>query len=232
MENSNSASMSVSPSLLRLLQLTSPALPIGAFAYSQGQEWAVHKGWLTNETEARDWITGLLRHSLAHLDIPILARLYQAWQERNGTAVKYWNAYLFAARESAELQAEDTHLGRALARLLVELDIPEAQEWTRHSGVTFATLFALAAWKWDISKPEACAGYAWAWAENQVAAAIKLIPLGQTMGQRILSQIARVIPDVVAPGLALEDENIGYLSAGLACACALHETQSTRLFRS
>jgi len=223
---------SVSPSLLRLLQLASPALPVGAFAYSQGQEWAVHVGWLTNEEQAGSWILGLLNHSVVFLDIPILARLYEGWQREDLRSVEYWSNYLFASRESAELQAEEKQLGRALARLLAALDLGEARAWTAHPKVTYAAMFALASVKWEIPANQACAAYAWSWTEHQVAAAVKLVPLGQTAGQRILTQAVGAIPDVVSRGLAVADDEIGYLSAGLACASALHETQHTRLFRS
>lgn len=224
--------LQVSAPLLRLLQLASPALPVGAFAYSQGQEWAVHAGWLINEAQACSWILGLLKHSLTSLDLPILARLYEGWQREDLRSVEYWSAYLFASRESAELQAEEAHLGRALARLLAELELNEARQWTSHPKVTYAAMFALASVKWSIPRKQACAGYAWSWTESQVAAAVKLVPLGQTAGQRILAQAAGEIPDVINRALAVDDEDIGYLSVGLACAGALHETQHTRLFRS
>ena len=79
---------------------------------------------------------------------------------------------------------------------------------------------------------QAAAGYLWMIAENQVMAAVKLVPLGQTAGQRILMELADIIETAAATGLALADEEIGFATPGLAMAGALHESQYTRLFQS
>lgn len=218
--------------LLRLLQLCSPALPVGAYAYSQGLECAVDRGWVRDEASAGDWILGLLHHTLRRLDLPIFARLHQAWQTANLAEVRRWNARLHASREAAELQREDAHLGAALARLLTDLGIAEAAEWRSAPRVCFATLFSLAAVKWAISQREAATGFAWTWVENQVTAATRLIPLGQTASQRLLVAAGPVLVDAVQEGLALADADIGAAAPGLALAGALHETQYSRLFRS
>lgn len=218
--------------LLRLLQLVSPALPVGAYAYSQGLEPAVAAGWVRDEVSLRDWLFGVLEHNLYRLDLPVLGQLHRAWTGQDSVTVARWAAFLVAMRESAELQAEDRHLGLALARLLVELDIPEAKAWLTHSDVSWPVMFALAAARWEIPLAQARYGYLWAWCENQVAAAIKLMPLGQTAGQRILSDCARRIPALLAVYAELPEADIGQLSPGLAIASAQHETQYTRLFRS
>jgi urease accessory protein len=224
---------SISPTVLpRLLQLCSPTLPVGAYAYSQGLEYAVERGWVRDETSAGDWILGLLDHNLRRLDIPVFARLYRAWRDVDLDAARRWNARLFASREAAELQREDQHLGTALARLLADLGLGEAAPWRNAPRVCFATLFGLAAARWDIPLPEAATGYAWAWTENQVIAATRLIPLGQTASQRLLVAAGPVIAEAVAHGLTLPDEDIGAAAPGLALAGALHETQYSRLFRS
>lgn len=218
--------------LLRLLQLVSPALPVGAYAYSQGLESAVERGWIKDEEDAERWIKGLLRHPLGCLDVPVLARLYRAWQAGDGNGVAAWNARLYASREAAELQREDYHLGTALARLLADLGVEEARPWRTAPRVCFATLFTLAAVRWEIPLEGAAQGYLWAWAENQVMAATRLMPLGQTAGQRILSRLLPELVAAVRQGLVLEDEDIGCAAPGLAIAGAWHETQYSRLFRS
>ena len=65
--------------LLRLCHLVSPALPVGAYAYSQGLEFAVHAGWVTDESSTLEWLQGLSSHAIGTLDLPILLRLHRAW---------------------------------------------------------------------------------------------------------------------------------------------------------
>jgi len=217
--------------LLRLLQLVSPGLPVGAFAYSQGMEQAVEAGWLRDAVQVAHWIGGLLTHSLANFDVPLLGRLYGAWQSHDRRAFDYWNRYLLAGRGSAELQQEERHMGQALLRLLAQLQ-PDCMDREPCRRPSFIAMFAAAACNWDIGLRAACAGLLWSWSENQVATAVKLVPLGQTDGQRILMRLAEQIPGAVKDGLALADDTIGASVPGLSMASALHETQHTRLFRS
>ncbi len=214
----------------RLWQLISPALPVGAYAYSQGLETAVEEGWVTDESSAAEWISGILVNSLIRADIPIFVRLYDAWQEDDLKAVNDWNAIMLAMRESAELQQEDRQLGRALARLLIDLGCEKAA--LNRLCCAFVTQFSLAAVNWQIPLVDAARGYLWAWCENQVAAAVKLVPLGQTSGQRLLGRLMLVISEHLDAGLKLNDDEIGGVLPGLVMASAWHETQYSRLFRS
>lgn len=218
--------------LLRLLQLASPALPVGAYAYSQGMEQAVHLGWIADEAQACDWVEGVLTNGLARLDAPVLARLHAAWKTGDITEVERWNAFLYACRESAELQAEDRTLARALVRLLGDLGVEDARHFVDSERITFAALFALAAVHWNIPAVQCVQGYLWSWCENQVAAAIKLVPLGQTAGQRSLLRLGERIPELASAALTMADDVIGQVMHGLAMASTRHETQYSRLFRS
>lgn len=222
----------MSERLLRLMQLVSPTLPVGAYAYSQGLESAVELGWVNDEGSARDWILGLLGHSQARLDAPVLARLHRAWRNHDEAAVGRWTRWLYASRETRELQQEDRHLGQALARLLSDLGIAEAGPWRGAERVCFATPFALAAARGSIAVEETLHGYLWTWTENQVMAATRLVPLGQTAGQRILGAAIPAIGRAVREALALDDDDLGASAPGLALAAVRHETQYSRLFRS
>jgi urease accessory protein len=217
---------------LSLLRFSSQALPIGAFAYSRGMEYAVHAGWVRDEASACGWITGLLVHGVANLDAPIFARLHAALSADDFESVERWNAYLHASRESSELRLEDTQTGAALARLLVGLGVSHAQRFANRSDVCHATGFALMAVQHGIVAHDALLGLLFAWVEGQTSAAVRLIPLGQSAGQRILNEALRHVPGCVSRALALPDDEIGALSPRLAIGSALHETQYTRLFRS
>jgi urease accessory protein len=217
--------------LLHLCHLVSPGLPVGAYAYSQGLEYAVEAGWIRDEQSTLDWLEGLARHSVGTLDLPILVRLYRAWQTDDAPAVREWSGVLIAARETRELRDEERQLGRALAVLLSTLEVPGAQAWV---GATpaFSTMFSLAAVRWTIPLEDTLNGYLWAWGENQVLAALKLVPLGQSSGQRLLNRLIASIPDIAEQALRADDRSIGVGAVSQVLASALHESQYTRLFRS
>jgi urease accessory protein len=222
--------LSANLQLLRVLQLASPALPIGAFHFSQGLEFALEQGWVRDESTARTWIAGIGQASIATLDLPVAARMHAAWTRRDYATVRRWNNFLAAARETRELRAEDRHLGQALRRILRELGIASAAidgvQWTH------AAMFTSACAAWDIEAGPALTTYAWAWLENQVLAAVKLIPLGQTAGQRVLNDLLIQVPGWVSRAFDVPDEEIGIATVRHALASAGHERQYTRLFKS
>lgn len=211
----------------KLWQLISPALPVGAYSYSQALEYVHFEGIVHDERSAVEWLRDLLAHGVARLDLPILERVHRAWAVRDDVAVRRWSRELEARRETAELRFEDLAMGSALTQLLTSLGeaVPERR-------LPFASAFAVAAANWSIPLEDACAGYAWAWCEAQVAAAVKLVPLGHTAGQRLLLALGAEIPAAVARAATCRDRDIGASLPGLAIASALHETQYTRLFRS
>lgn len=218
--------------LLRLLQLLSPGLPIGMYCYSQGLETAVHEGWVMNAMHAENWLNGLMGTGLARIDLPILLRLYDAWDCAEHERVDWWSKTLMAYRETAELRAEDRYTGQALARLLDSLEMPGIKPWIRRKETTLATVFAFAAVNWGISRRDVALGYLWSWLENQVLCAVKLVPLGQVAGQRLLMNLAANIPIHVDQAWNLTDSEIGGSAFGLALASSRHEMQYSRLFRS
>lgn len=218
--------------LLGLLRFTSPSLPIGAYAYSRGLEYAVHCGTVCDEQSAACWIVGLTAHAAARLDGPILLRLHAAFASGDEPSIERWNALLLASRESSELRLEDTQIGAALCRLLSGQGVTRALRYGGRTDVCYATMFALAAVHNQVPARAALLGFLWAQAESQVSAAVRLIPLGQTAGQSLLTRLSDVLPDCVETASALADDDIGAFTPGLALASALHETQYTRLFRS
>ncbi|PKM12002.1 MAG: urease accessory protein UreF [Gammaproteobacteria bacterium HGW-Gammaproteobacteria-3] len=218
--------------LLRLLQLVSPGLPIGMYSYSQGLECAVDEAWVSSATDAGEWIEGVLENCVVRVDLPVLARIYDAWVQNDRTAAENWSATLLALRETSELRTEDRQTGQALASLLSAMDMDEARYWQRNANTTLALMFAFAAVRWSIPRPAALEGFLWSWLENQVLAAVKLVPLGQVAGQRLLHELAAKIPGLVAQGLQLNDDEIGGSVFALALSSSRHEMQYSRLFRS
>ena len=221
--------------LARLLQLASPALPVGAYAYSQGLEWAVESGTVCNEVSALTWIGDLLQWNMARFELPLLAEMLRACNAQDIEQLAELNIRYLAGRETAELRAESLQMAYSLVQLLSELGEGGAPALALARTLiqpTFPAVWACAAAAWQIEESEALTAYLWSWIENQTMAAIKAVPLGQAAGQRIMLALgARIAPAVeAAQSLPLAD--YGNFAPGFAIACSRHETQYSRLFRS
>jgi urease accessory protein len=217
--------------LLAAMRLASPALPIGAFAYSQGLEQACDRGWVHDRETADDWIGGVMAYGLARFDLPLLAQLHRALASGDEARFAELDAWVLAGRESAELRAEERHLGTALYRLLLDTG-DETHERPTLQPASYVAAFALWCHRASIGEPVALAAYAGAWLEHQVSAAIRLVPLGQTDGHRVLAAQLEAVPGILTSASDLPPEEIGASLPGLAIASAWHETQYSRLFRS
>ena len=220
--------------LLRLLQLASPVLPVGAYSYSEGLEALAEAGRLGDRDALESWLLQELRYGAIRVETAVMVRAYRASQLDDWTSLDNWNRWLSAARETEELRLQSLQMGRSLLRLLQDLHLVELPQSTvlQQEGCHFAIAFALAAVRWQIDLPSAMLGYFHSWTSNLVNVGVKLIPLGQTAGQRLLLQLQPAIECAVAEVLLLQDDDLGSCSWGLALASMAHETQYSRLFRS
>jgi urease accessory protein len=219
--------------LARLLQLASPTLPVGAYSYSQGLEAAAEAGIVKDANSAREWIADVLEFSVARMEAPVFLRLCAAWHANDRSALAHWNALFLATRETAEFRAESAQMGYSLTRLLNELKIGAGSDaFGPEEDIAFPTAFARAVAAWRIEPAQALIAYLWAWLENQVMAALKAVPLGQTDGQRLLLSLGARIGEVADAAQHLGDGELGNFAPGLAMLSARHETQYSRLFRS
>lgn len=216
--------------LARLLQLASPTLPVGAYSYSQGLEAAVEARQVVDADSAARWIGEAMEFSLSRTEAPLLWRLIAAWRANDRSAVDRWNALVLASRESAELRAETVQMGYSLCRLLA--DLGEGSAPGEIEEIAFPTAFACAVARWEIDARQALTAYLWAWAENQVMAALKAVPLGQTDGQRILLSLGERLAVMTDRAATMADDEIGGFAPRLAILSSRHETQYSRLFRS
>lgn len=218
---------------LRLLQLVSPALPVGGFAFSHGLEYAVHAGWVKDGDTLRDWIEGVMTNSVAVIDLPLLARCFEAAARRDADALAMWNAEILAWRETSELLQADIAMGGALAKLLRSLpDSAFTSGLLQMREISWVAAFAVAAAALGIDVHSTALAYLWNFLENQVTSALKLMAFGQTAGQQILHELAAQIPMLVEKAFALRDDQLGIGTPAVALGSAWHETQYSRLFRS
>lgn len=215
---------------LRLFQLISPSLPVGAFTYSQGLELAVEQGWVDSQPAFDAWLEGQLLQSLTTLELPILARMLDAIEAQDSSKLLGLAQELLAWRETKELRLEEQQRGSALARLLPQLEIDLDDQQLAACKLTQLAGIAIAATEWKIERDKLFAGYLWSWLENAVMAGVKLIPLGQTQGQQTLRALAPRLERAI--NLAKQVSEPCSVTPALAIASSRHENQYTRLFRS
>jgi len=221
-------------SLMQLMWLASPALPIGGFSYSEVLEAAVDSGCVSTEAQANLWLQAQLQLSLARSDLPVVAQAVSAWRLQDSETIGWLNAWVLQTRESQELRTQTEQMGRSLLEWLRNHTTA-----TRHDIALLAAMdpcypvaFALAAASTEAPVRACLLAYAFGWAENMTQAALKSVPLGQSAGQRILSALTARIPEVVDQALALAPGAQQSFSPMLAILSAQHEVQYSRLFRS
>lgn len=219
--------------LLSILQLASPALPVGAYSYSEGLEMLVENGTIANHTHLQDWLKAELLYGAIRLETAVMVRSQQAAKTGDVESLCRWNLWLSAARETEELRASSWQMGRSLIQLLGKLE-PEIVPIVNAVGnpCNYAIAFGISVAHWQISIQAALLGYLHSWASNLITAGVKLIPLGQTAGQQLLLDLQPLFSVAALEILALEDDQLACCSWGLSLASMQHETQYTRLFRS
>ena len=221
--------------LPRLLQLASPALPVGAYSYSQGLEWAIESGDVTNSATAQRWIEDHLALVFSRFEAPIYAACFSAWQRENGSEVARLNAEFIASRESTEPRAETLQVGFSYAAWCREVvALTELQRVTLASldGVCAPVGAALAAVASGVSVRDGLLAYVFGFTENQVMVMAKALPMGQIAAQKLLFALGDAVTAAIDSALLLEEADWSSASPWLAIAQMKHETQYSRLFRS
>ncbi|MBD1918422.1 MULTISPECIES: urease accessory UreF family protein [Cyanophyceae] len=229
--------------LLRLLQLTSPALPVGAYSYSEGLETLVEQGIIATANDMLHWLTQELTYGLVVLDGAAVGLVHSAAVQAGlgaqpefftTEAIARLNQDLSALRDSEEIRQQSWDMGRALVRMGSHLH-PDLKPWFSAAGspCNFAVAFALLAARWEIDAPSVVLGYLHSWAANLVTSAVKLIPLGQTVGQQMLLELYPVLEKACDRAIATQAlDELSLSSWGTSLATMQHEVLYTRLFRS
>lgn len=226
------------PALLQLMWLASPALPVGGFSYSEGLETAVDEGRVPDEAGAARWLGDQLHLSLQRAELPLLASAIKAWQRGDAARIADLNDWSLQTRETREMRQQTEQMGRSLTDWLRQRHPDDARLpllAALQPSPTWPVAFALAAAATGAPLRESLLAFGFGWAENQVQAAIKSVPLGQSAGQRLLGTLAQALPaavDAAITAAAAGDGARQNFAPMLAIVSARHEAQYSRLFRS
>ena len=220
--------------LMMLMQLASPALPVGGFSYSEGLEAAVEHGLVHDEASAQTWLIDQLLLVQARSDLAVLAQAMAAWAQPDVPRLQQLNDWLLQTRETHEMRLQTEQMGRSLVDWLRNQAQADAARLAICAALppTWPLAFALALHTHQAPVRDGLLASAFGWAENMVQAALKSVPLGQRSGQRILAALSAAIPEAVSHAMGLRDDSRQAFAPRLAILSARHETQYSRLFRS
>lgn len=221
--------------LLSLLQLASPALPVGAYSYSEGIETLSQNRIITTSDDLLGWLSAELTHGGILVEAAVMQWSYQAIAHREFDRLRYWNQWLSAFRETAEMRSQSWQMGRSLLRLFSNLEPAIAEQFPASlhgESCNFAIAYSLVAHGWKIPVEDAGIAYLHSWAANLISAAVRSVPLGQTEGQRLLKDLKDPIQSAHAAVQAMKEDDSMAWGWGVSLASMRHETLYSRLFRS
>jgi urease accessory protein len=220
--------------LIGLMWLASPALPVGAFAYSEGLESAVDAGFVRDEASAAAWLVDQLWLAAARSEMPAVAHAMKGWRQPQPDDVRAVNTWVLCTRECGEQRAQSLQMGRSMHAWMRQgpFGADARLGWLPSSELTWPVAFALGAVLHGIDDRQALLAHGFGWAESMTQAAIKAVPLGQAAAQRVLARLARELSAAVEHALAVAPDDRQAFTPMLALLGAAHEQQYSRIFRS
>lgn len=226
--------------ILALLQLTSPSLPLGAYSYSEGLESLITQGAIASAESLAWWLIREINYGAIRLEAAIMLRAYSSLKAGNVQALEDWNSWSSAAKESSELRYQSWQMGTSLLRLLTELQpqtddsCPPIKQLAQILGrqCNYCIAFGIGATYWKLNPESALLGYLQSWMANLISVGVRVIPLGQTSGQKLLFQLNQDIIKAATTIISLSDDDFCSCSFGLGLASITHQDQHVRLFRS
>jgi len=221
--------------LPRLLQLASPALPVGAYSYSQGLEWAIECRDVSNAATAQRWIEDHLALVFARFEAPVYAACHAAWLRDDFAELMRLNGEFLASRESSEPRAETVQVGFSYAawcREVLALQGAQRAALAAIDRICAPVAASLAAAASGVAVRDGLTGYVFGFTENQVMVLAKALPMGQIAAQKLLFALGAAVTACVDTALALDEADWSSAAPWLAVAQMQHETQYSRLFRS
>lgn len=217
--------MITAESLVRLMTWLSPAFPTGGFAYSHGLEWAVEAGDVRDAASLREWLSDVLTHGSGRSDAILLRH---GWRARNAAELAPVAELAEAVAPCRERREEAMAQGAAFAAA--------ASAWsgqeTQGAALAYPVAVGVLAAEHGVGEDATVAAFLHCMTANLVSAAVRLVPLGQRDGLRVLAALERAILSVTEETRAAELDDIGGACFRSDLAAMRHETQYTRLFRT
>ena len=229
--------MTTDAALYRLLAWLSPSFPVGAYSFSHGLEFAIEDGLVHDADTLSRWLAAILDHGAGHHDAVLFCAAYDAVCADDPATLRDVAAWAAAMQPSAEIALENTAQGQAFVTTVRDT-WPDAASWFGHLGAApaYPVAVATAAAAAGIALSPALIAYLHAFIANLVSAGVRLVPLGQTAGQRLVAAFAEPVFDAAATAIAAAPEDwrdrLGTATPMADWASLKHETQYTRLFRS
>ena len=220
---------------LTLIAWLSPTYPVGAYAYSHGLEWAAEAGDITDEASLGAWLGDLLEHGIGRIDPVLLAAAHRAATAGDVAGLSAANDLALALAPSQELHLETRQQGRSfLDATLAAWPSPRLSELAApmRDDIAYPVAVGLAAGAHSLPLPAAAEIYLLALVQNFVSAALRLAPIGQAAGARVLAKLAPGLARLAREALERSLDDIGSATFRADLGSFLHETQYTRLFRS
>jgi urease accessory protein len=211
--------------LLRLMAWLSPAFPTGGFAYSHGLEWAVEAGDIKDGDGLRKWLTDVVAHGAGRSDTIMLRHAHRAASDP--TALRDIVSLANACAPARERHDEALNQGRAFQLAVAPWTTTNLPE-----DAPYSVAVGAAAGDNTIPEDDTAFAYLQAFTTNLISAAVRLVPLGQTAGLRVLAALEPVILATAAETKTATLDDIGGCAFRSDLAAMRHETQYTRLFRS
>lgn len=226
----------MSNKLLLLLQLCNSSFPLGAYSYSEGLETLIEEKQIIDSQSVNKWLINELKYGSIRIELAIVIRSYYCYLQKDLDGLLYWNNWFSAHRETTELRLQSWQMGKSLSKLILAFE-SENQNLSNiinsfEHHCNYAIAFGIITAHWEIKIEDLLLGYAHNWVNNLINVSIKLIPLGQTEGQKLLLNINDEICNNVDSILLLKNEELSSCSWGLSLASIHHEKLYTRLFRS
>lgn len=223
---------------LRLFQLVSPALPVGAFSYSEGLEVLVQRQVITSSDALHNWLLAELQRGSVSVETAALAPLHRCWScwcngdLQAGQQLLDLDGWLLAQREAAELRSQQRQMGGSLLQLMADLGWPQPHGEASSASVAWPAAFAWAGLCLEIEPQALAEAYLYGWVASQVSAAVRLLPLGPTQGQQLQLQLSAVIAARAQDLTTVDPRRIWSGGVGASLAQLSHAELYSRLFRS